>query len=72
MKLADPEVDWDEYILSTGRKFYANNGIVGISPDLRIYEGYDGGPDDKNWSPEERRELADFMIGLWQRYKEAV
>lgn len=33
----------NEYTLSTGKKFYANNGILGLNPDgTEFYEGYDG------------------------------
>ena len=35
----------DRVHLPSGRKFYANNGIVGLSVDgsLGVSEGYDGG-----------------------------
>lgn len=73
MKVAeDDKRHWDEYQLSSGRFVYANNYYIGINPDMELSEGYDGGVDDHKWSPEERRELADFMIGLWTKYKEAV
>lgn len=56
---------------STGREFYANNNIIGICPTLSISEGYDG----RLWELEditeaEREELADYMIQLWQRFKQ--
>ena len=65
--------------LQSGRKFYANCGIVGIDADGQVSEGYDGGipeahgdalEDADNWSPEECCELADIMIERWQRYQE--
>ena len=41
--------DGDTYVLSTGRKIYANCGIIGLSPDDLedgyAHEGYDGGID---------------------------
>ena len=37
------EYDGHDYTLKSGRKFAANNGIVGIAPDLDVREGYDGG-----------------------------
>lgn len=63
---------------STGFILHANNGIIGINPSLEISEGYDGGfskgEDDEfnviSFTKEERAELADYMIGLWQRFKE--
>lgn len=34
---------------------------------------YGTAPDhDDRWTPEERRELADFMIAAWQRYKGSI
>ena len=32
----------DGYQLSSGRKIYANKGIIGIDPDWGVFEGYDG------------------------------
>jgi len=73
----------DTYTLSTGHTFYANNGIVGMSPTFaksgdKFAEGYDGDeytrkayPDDEfthDWTPAERQELADHMIALWQQW----
>lgn len=64
--------DSDHYELSSGRRFYANRGILGIGDDaepLQVSEGYDGGvggPDD--FSESERREIADFMIARWQAF----
>lgn len=69
MKLNDQ--DGDEYILDSGRKIYANNGILGIDNELRAHEGYDGfigGPD--KFTAEERREISDYAIALWERFKE--
>lgn len=62
-------VDGDEFILSTGRKINANNGYIGINPEMMLSEGYDGHIYADRWTPEERIELADYMIGLWQEYK---
>jgi hypothetical protein len=63
------------YTLSTGRSFYANGEIIGIDPDLQTYTGYDGtlntstlwDPLD-DWSPEEKKELALYMIDLWKKF----
>jgi len=75
------ENDGDGYVLSTGRRFYANRGLIGINPEMEVSEGYDGhihyGPifypqEAPGWSKEERAELADFMIALWSRFKASV
>ncbi len=61
--------DMDLIKLSTGREIYANNYILGISPELRLFEGYDGGISDWKLSVAERIELANLAIGRWNRYK---
>lgn len=67
----------ERYELSTGNTFYANNGIIGISPDSVymnfIYDGYDGYIDPGyDLSKEEQLELCDFMIDLWKKRKEKI
>lgn len=68
------EVDRDNLIFSTGKFRYANNGIIGLSePDedgWEVTEGYDGGIDINDLTKEEKVELADYMINLWQRFKD--
>jgi len=60
---------WDtEYLFTSGRKFYAHGHIVGIAPDLGINEGYDSGIDDEDFTEEDKKELALFMIELWKEY----
>lgn len=63
----------DHYVLSTtGRQFYANRGLiscVAIQGGFEIGEGYDGDVSVDDWTPEERAELADFMIAQWQAFK---
>ncbi len=71
---------FDAYRLRTGRTFGANRYFIAINPELEIAEGYDGdlwgasghAYDDPQWTPEERVELADYMIDLWERYKVTV
>jgi hypothetical protein len=66
---------WD---LSTGRRFYANCGILGLNPDdlTELCEGYDGVVDGGSEGyPEpftrgERREIATRMIEAWRRWAE--
>jgi hypothetical protein len=76
---------WDLYLLSSGREFYANCGVIGLDPtSLNISEGWDGGieldgsptydpktdpPRSAPWTRAEKRELADFMIDAWKRFK---
>lgn len=78
----DPRYSTSEYELSTGRKFYANNGLISISYTGEIAEGYDGDIrlegsyyDGVNlsqaWTDAEKVELANYMIGLWEAFKSA-
>jgi hypothetical protein len=70
----------DEYTLSTGTRFSANQGIIGINPQIYISEGYDGGinigfDENEDWrlkefTTEERKEIAEFMIALWTKFAE--
>lgn len=71
----------DEVRLPSGRFFYAHLGLIGINDHLAVCEGFDGDieglrstehDDDsgQTWTQEERAELADRMIALWQRFKE--
>ena len=59
---------------STGRSINCNCGIVGINAMLEVSEGYDGELrpdfDDEPWTPAEKAELADYMIGLWTQFRE--
>ena len=65
-------IDNDSYILNTGKKIYANKGLISIDNEGNIYEGYDGELDIKEYNlftKQERREIAKFMINKWKRYK---
>lgn len=72
------KIDGDDVIFSTGAVRYANNGIIGLSPDMRVTEGYDGGlwsPEEAAWrddclTPAERVELADYMIERWKTFRD--
>ncbi len=74
------EIKGDTVTFSSGRTRYANRGIIGLSPDLTVSEGYDGGfqtepyewdePDESDLAKEDRIELADYMIAQWQRFKD--
>ena len=66
-----PDHDTDQYILSTGRRIYANNLIIGLSPNIVAFQGYDGsfGPDfEPRLTTEERKEIAIFMMHLWAKW----
>ena len=73
-------IDPDHYELSTGRRFSANRGIIGLNADNDLTEGYDSGiyiggnpwdEPDETWSAAEKAELADYMIARWQAFKAA-
>lgn len=67
----------DTYVLSTGREFYANRGLISINELGEIAEGYDGGiqlecewdEEFQPWTKDERREFADYMIRLWTQFR---
>ena len=59
----------EKYLFSTGRIASANCGIIGLSPNLEISDGYDGGFDGtRNLTKEERVELANYMIEKWKEF----
>jgi len=68
----------DGYQLSSGRKIYANHGIIGLSLfeknewgnwDFGLSHGYDGGIDGNGFSPEELVEISSFMVEQWSHYR---
>jgi hypothetical protein len=61
--------DSNELKLKSGRTLYVNCGIVGISPNLGTYGGYDDNLAAEDWSAEDQIELADLMIARWQAFK---
>ena len=69
------------YEMSTGRKLYANRGLLSVMPDAKnepaVYDGYDGciegtgrgdWEDEMPFTPEERREMADYVIAQWNKW----
>jgi hypothetical protein len=69
-------VERSSLIMDDGTEYHANGGIVGLDPYLEISRGYDGSLTD--WENDDgklpfahRLELADYMIALWTKYKEA-
>jgi hypothetical protein len=79
------EIKGDAITFSSGRQAYANCGIVGINSALELHQGYDGTIDfpvpewwrtdhpewinEKTLTADDMRELADFMIDLWSKFK---
>ena len=67
-------VNGERFIFSTGKEVYANNGIIGLCEPGKwgwdVTEGYDGGIDMDDFTKEEKIELADYMLSLWQRFKD--
>jgi len=57
------------FILTSGKIIDANCGIIGIAPNLQISEGYDGRIYDF-FTAKEKKEIAEYMIGLWKNYGE--
>ena len=60
----------DGFKLSTGKSIYANRSILGIgfhNGKITPFTGFDGGVDE-DLTPEEKRELAEYAIGLWKKY----
>jgi hypothetical protein len=80
------KIESDEVTFSSGRKMYANLGIIGLSPDLELSQGYDRSIDwpfpewrDKDERAPERqidaqdmRELADYMIAQWTSFRDGL
>ena len=62
----------DSYTLSTGRTFYANHGLIGLSMDhspIEVAEGYNGFVRESDWTWQEKVELAEYMIIQWKNYR---
>lgn len=63
----------NEYVLASGRRFYAFGNILGVDRDGVLTYGHDGtvgrrdrvGGDDDPFTDGERREIADAMIARW-------
>lgn len=66
------KVTKSSFYFESGKKLYANRGIVGLDVDtLETFGGYDGefGICD-DLSQEEREDLANYMISKWNEYKD--
>jgi hypothetical protein len=70
----------DRVFFASGRTRYANGGVIGVSPDLEVSDGWDGGfwsvgmedHADDPLTRQDLEELADYMIGQWDRFKESI
>ena len=70
----------DGFILSTGKEIYANNEMLGLAfnddgdefDGWHIGEGADGGICYEDLTAGEQHEIADFMIGLWGKFKRDI
>ena len=71
----------EEYELSTGKKFHANKGLISLSEEFVLCEGYDGSIEDwrqygenkfdyEKFTILEKREIAYFMIKLYKKWAE--
>jgi hypothetical protein len=73
------KIENGKVIFSSGRVRNAYRGIIGLSPEGDVTEGYDGGfwtsdiPDsdihDDPLTQADLVELADFMIARWTEFK---
>jgi hypothetical protein len=67
--------DTETFVLPSGRTMSANCGILGIGPDLDLFEGYDArlryddAPYELQFSPEDAEAIADHAIERWQAFK---
>lgn len=59
------------YTLATGKRFYANGGVIGLGVDLSegACEGWDGSIDE-GFTREEKQEIALHMIARWISFAE--
>lgn len=60
--------DKNHYVLKSGKQIYSHLGIFGIGPELSLSHGYDGNVNDDNFTLEERKEIADYMILLINKW----
>ncbi len=71
------KIDGNYVVLDGGRRFYAYAGVLGILnlDSDRLVSGYDdyveGGEflEQSPLTPEERSEIAEFMIDRWSRWR---
>lgn len=54
--------------LSSGKTIYPNNDIVGINPQMHVFEGYDAEMYEEDYTLQEKIEIAEHAISLWMKY----
>lgn len=59
----------DGIVLNSGKRIYANNSIIGLSPDLSLYGGYDEFIESYEFTKDERKEISGYMIDLWKKFE---
>lgn len=67
----------DRWVLSSGRVLYVVVDTIGLNLiDGTVHSGHDHSfdvvgdwSDESPWTPDERAEVADFMIAKWQAFK---
>jgi hypothetical protein len=82
-RIRDGHGDPDVYELSSGRRFTANCGVIGLNSSWGEHEdcweptgGFDGcipcspSREKDPWTAAERVELADYMIALWMKWRD--
>ena len=64
--------DAGEFALASGRRLRSHGDLLSIDePDGYVSYGYDGDYlGEPEFTPEERAEIADYMIAKWQAWKE--
>ena len=63
-------IEGDNVLFDSGRYIRANNGIIGIAPNLEVFEGYDGELGISHLTDEEKVELANYMISQWSLFRD--
>lgn len=56
---------------TTGRVIRTSYHIIGIDPELSTFSGYDNEIffwEEDKLTPAERKELAEYVIALWQKW----
>lgn len=71
-------ISGETVIFSSDRRLRAERGVLGISPRLEVFHGHSGVlvpsepffDDNDALTSQERIELADHMLALWQAFKD--
>lgn len=65
-------------VMDDGTRYYAHGSIIGLAEDMQVTYGYDGVlhfdgyyyDDEPPVKEAHRKEIADYMIALWTKYRE--